>query len=283
MTIIAGFFHEDGIQGLASLPPDSIDLTVTSPPYGDPSEIALRTYGGHPFGWTEFAAIADQLWRITKRGGVLCWQEGDFRIGGKLTLEPYRHLLYFEHIGFTLFEIIYTGSTGTQLTGDRHLANRPQPLFVFSKERPTTVNYQTRLNRTAGKPSGVGYRHADGQYIQRDRAIVRPESVRDCFWLYEDWVWLYHAASHTEAQYRQTHGGLMHQELAKDLIESFSRPYDLVCDPMAGLCTTGKMATALDRQFIGFEVHQPYHELGSERLQQARRDRIDQLRQGGSA
>lgn len=45
------------------LAPDSIDLTVTSPPYDN-----LRKYNGFEF---DFEAIAKGLWRVTKPGGLL--------------------------------------------------------------------------------------------------------------------------------------------------------------------------------------------------------------------
>jgi DNA modification methylase len=276
-SMTTGFFFGDGIDGLRSLPPNSIDQHLISPPYGD-----LRIYGGHPFGWREFTSLAEQLWRTTKTGGVLTWQESDRMVDGSLTLDPYYHLIHFKHLGFTPYELILSGTIDKRIR-TRHLTNPPQPVFVLSKGRPTTVNYQTRINRTAGQSSGVGYRTADGRYVQKDRVIVKDESTRDCFWLYEyeDYVWLYPAGSHTEEPYRQAHhGALMHRELARDLIESYSRLDDLVCDALGGLCTTGQQATLLGRRHIGWEIHKPYHTLGAERLQQARRDRIAQLRQG---
>ena len=41
----------------------SIDLTVTSPPYD-----ILRTYYGYSF---DFEAVAKELYRVTKQGGVV--------------------------------------------------------------------------------------------------------------------------------------------------------------------------------------------------------------------
>lgn len=48
---------------------NSIDLTVTSPPYDD-----LRNYKGYSF---DFENIARELYRITKQGGVVVWIVGD--------------------------------------------------------------------------------------------------------------------------------------------------------------------------------------------------------------
>lgn len=47
---------------MADLPDESIDLTVTSPPYDN-----LRNYNGYTF---DFEKIAKQLFRVTKEGGL---------------------------------------------------------------------------------------------------------------------------------------------------------------------------------------------------------------------
>lgn len=52
----------DCLKGMKELPDESIDLTVTSPPYDN-----LRTYNGYTF---DFENIAKELYRITKTGGV---------------------------------------------------------------------------------------------------------------------------------------------------------------------------------------------------------------------
>ena len=48
---------------MKELPDDIIDLTLTSPPYDN-----LRTYKGYVF---PFGAIVSQLYRITKKGGLM--------------------------------------------------------------------------------------------------------------------------------------------------------------------------------------------------------------------
>lgn len=69
-TIICG----DAVDVMKTFEPQSIDLTVTSPPYGN-----LRTYKGFRF---DFEAIAGELWRVTKAGGVVVWIVGDEIVRG---------------------------------------------------------------------------------------------------------------------------------------------------------------------------------------------------------
>ena len=58
-----------------------IDLTVTSPPYDN-----MRDYKGFAF---EFDAIARELCRVTKEGGVVVWVVGD-RISGGRSMTSFR-------------------------------------------------------------------------------------------------------------------------------------------------------------------------------------------------
>ena len=61
--------HMDCVDGMRMLPDKCVDLTVTSPPYDN-----LRTYTG--FKW-DFEAVAKELYRVTKDGGVVVWIVAD--------------------------------------------------------------------------------------------------------------------------------------------------------------------------------------------------------------
>jgi hypothetical protein len=84
---------------------NSIDLTVTSPPYDN-----LRTYNGYVF---DFEAIAAQLWRVTKPGGVVVWVVGDATVNGSETGTSFRQALHFMMLGFNLHDtMIYRKLNG---------------------------------------------------------------------------------------------------------------------------------------------------------------------------
>jgi DNA modification methylase len=67
------------------------------------------------------------------------------------------------------------------------------------------------------------------------------------------------------------HPALMPEALARDLIVSFSRPYDVVLDPFAGAGTTAKMAMLNGRRRLGFEINAEYVAIAHERLRNAER------------
>ena len=61
--------NADATSFMEMMDPDSIDLTVTSPPYDD-----LRVYKGYKF---DYELMARGLYRVTKPGGVVVWVVGD--------------------------------------------------------------------------------------------------------------------------------------------------------------------------------------------------------------
>ncbi|MCK5522315.1 MAG: hypothetical protein KAI83_04190 [Thiomargarita sp.] len=66
---------------------NTIDLTVTSPPYDN-----FRTYKGYVF---LFKGIANELYRVTKEGGIVVWVVADATIKGTETGTSFEQALYF--------------------------------------------------------------------------------------------------------------------------------------------------------------------------------------------
>ena len=77
----------DCLEGLKLLDDNSIDLTVTSPPYDN-----LRTYNGYSF---DFDNIAKELYRTTKDGGVVVWVVSDATVKGSETGTSFKQALFF--------------------------------------------------------------------------------------------------------------------------------------------------------------------------------------------
>lgn len=69
---------------------NSIDLTLTSPPYDN-----LRTYKGFVF---PFEQIAQQLFRITKEGGIVVWVVNDATIKGSETGTSFKQAYFLRCI-----------------------------------------------------------------------------------------------------------------------------------------------------------------------------------------
>ena len=87
-------YNESNLDTMARMPPEFVDLTVTSPPYDN-----LRKYNGYSF---DFENVAKELYRVTKHGGVVVWVVSDQTIEGNETGTSFRQALYFKDIGFTI-------------------------------------------------------------------------------------------------------------------------------------------------------------------------------------
>ena len=72
---------------------ESVDLIVTSPPYD-----CLRKYGGVEWTFDKFKAIAAEIARVLKQGGVCVWVVGDATIDGSETGTSFRQALYFKDV-----------------------------------------------------------------------------------------------------------------------------------------------------------------------------------------
>ena len=58
-------YNESNLDTLIKTPNNTIDLTVTSPPYDN-----LRMYNGFTLDWQK---LLTELYRTTKKGGVVVW------------------------------------------------------------------------------------------------------------------------------------------------------------------------------------------------------------------
>ena len=169
------------VEGLRRLDTSCIDLTVTSPPFG-----TIRRFGGHPFTWNVFEAVAAELVRVTKPGGVICWDEGDQVVDGGYSGLSWRHAHHFQDLGLRIHDEIVTGACGFRFPFPRHYKRPPVYVFVLSKGRPETVRLLSdRENTMAGSRFKYSERLDDGSVIHRKSdEVVPPYGVRTTVWLY---------------------------------------------------------------------------------------------------
>jgi site-specific DNA-methyltransferase (adenine-specific) len=80
-------------------------------------------------------------------------------------------------------------------------------------------------------------------------------------------------------QQKSEHPAPFPEQLARDHILSWSSPGDLVLDPFVGSGTTGKMALATGRSFVGIDISDEYLEIARQRIASAANDNQPQLAQ----
>ena len=237
-----------------------VDLTVTSPPYSD-----LRDYQGYEF---DFPKIAKELFRVTKKGGVLVWVVGDKTINGSETGESFRQALYFKDIGFKLHDtMIYEKSAFSNPSRNRY-HQVFEYMFVFCKGKLKTFNpIKDKKNKYAGTA-----RWGKNTKRQKDGTLKDGGNSG----IYGEWgmrynVWRYSVGGNVSSPDKIAfkHSAIFPEKLAEDHILSWSNEGDIIFDPMVGSGTTVKMAVANNRQYIGIDISEEYCKIARERVKEA--------------
>jgi DNA modification methylase len=232
----------DCLEVLKSMDNNIIDLTVTSPPYDN-----LRAYNGFTF---DFEGIAQELYRVTKNGGVMVWIVGDATINGSETGTSFRQTLYFMQCGFNLHDTMIFEKNSSSYPANSK-SNRYSQIFeymfVFSKGKPKTYNLiKDKANKWAG--------HKD--FSGKLKNPVPNFSPRNNIWKYT-----------TSFNDKTKHPAVFPEQLANDHIISWSNEGDIVLDCFLGSGTTGKLANQLNRNFIGIEISQEYLDIAKKRIE----------------
>jgi len=246
-------YNMDCLEGLKLLDDNSIDLTVTSPPYDN-----LRTYNG--FSW-DFEGIAKELYRVTKEGGVVVWVVGDATIKGSETGTSFKQALYFKEIGFNLHDtMIYKKTKFPPIdpTTAYRYTGCFEYMFVFSKGKPKCCNYIKEKCKHAGKRA-VSYQRSKNDKLRYDRKEKNKNHIVNDYKIKCN-VWEYASCS------VKGHPAPFPEQLANDHILSWSNEGDLVLDPFMGSGTTAKMAKLNNRNYIGFEILKDYCDIANKRI-----------------
>jgi DNA modification methylase len=246
----------DNVEIMRSMDANSVDLTVTSPPYDN-----LRTYNGYSF---DFESVAQELYRITKPGGVVVWVVGDATVRGSETLTSFRQALYFRDIGFNVHDtMIYMKENWVPLTHKRY-EQQFEYMFIFVKGRlDTFIPIKMPCIRAGGNASSTYRQDATGVLKPANsRHVVHDNKTRGN-------VWSYQVGNNktTKDKIAFDHPAVFPEALAQDHIASWSNPGDIVFDPFGGSGTTAKMALANGRRFIHVDISEEYCEIARKRIE----------------
>jgi len=233
-------FNENCLVTLGRLSDNSIDATITSPPYDD-----LRKYEGYSF---DFEAIAFELFRVTKDSGVVVWVVGDATKSGSESGSSFRQALKFMEIGFNLHDTMIYEKNSPAYPANRK-GNRYtqifEYMFVFSKGKPEANLICDKPNKWAGhKDWGGSLKNPVPEFSPRNN------------------IW----------KYTTSFNGIKHpapfpEKLAEDHILTWTNEGDVIYDPFLGSGTTAKMALLNNRSFLASEISEKYCEIAQQRIQ----------------
>lgn len=257
------------IQGDAAYMPiadESIDLTVTSPPYD-----SLRTYNGFKF---DFEKVAKELYRVAKKGGVVVWVVGDATINGSETGTSFRQALYFKDVcGFNLHDTMIYEKDGCPYPETNRYYPSFEFMFVLSKNKPTKFHLLadkknkyafSKVARARAGRLANGILAPNSAFVNGLDRQTKEFGVRGNIWRYESGL-----QKSSLDSYAFQHPAIFPEALVRDHILSWSNEGDTVLDPFCGSGTTGKMSVIHNRKFIGIELSKEYCELSRVRITRA--------------
>ena len=253
MTLFCG----DCINLLKEIPSNSIDLVVTSPPYcmkkayENPQD-DMQTFQD------QHRKMFDQLYRIVKSGGSICWQIGYHVSKGSVV--PLDYLIYeiFTEKNQDLVEplilrnrIIWTFGHG--LNSTQRFSGRHETILWFTKGE----NYKFNLDSIRIPQKYPGKRYYKGEHKGEFSGNPLGKNPSDV------WDIPNVKANHVE---KTAHPCQFPTAIPLRLIQALTDIDGTVLDPFMGSGTSAVAALLASRKFIGAEIKEEYYAIACERI-----------------
>jgi len=253
----------DVLAMLATIPDQSIDLVVTSPPYGigKPYErrVDLQEYLDYQRG------VINTLRRVMRPTGSICWQVGNYVDAGEIF--PLDTLFYpiFKTAGMKLRNrIVWHYRHG--LHASKRFSGRYETLQWFTMGDEYTFNLDS-VRVPALYPGKRHFRGKKRGQISGNLLGKNPSDVWDI--LDADWqngFWDIPNVKHNHPE-KTPHPAQFPIEIPERCVLSMSNPGDTVLDPYAGAGATVIAAIMHQRQAIGIDREPDYIAIIEQRVQ----------------
>lgn len=247
-------YCENCVNFMKKIQDNFIDLTVTSPPYDE-----LRDYKGYVF---DCPTIAQELYRITKPGGVVVWVVGDKIKNGNKSLTSFKQALLFQSLGFNVHDVMIYQKKNTPFMRSNAYTNCYEYMFIFSKGSPKTFTPLKEKTVRNGFEMLVHNKGSDG-INKKTLKELKKEKVKNNIWSYAVGL-----GGSTNDKIAFQHPAIFPEKLAEDHILSWSKIGDIVFDPMCGSGTTCKMAMLNNRNYLGCDISEEYVQIAKNRIQE---------------
>lgn len=256
---------------LQQLSDASVDLVISSPPYGIGKDYEHRKSLDEYTSWAE--DMVSRLARVVRAGGSVCWQVGNYVCDGNSFPLDVIYLPIFWRHGFSLKNrIVWTFGHGMHAT--KRLSGRYETCLWLVKrdaaggDVPPTFNLDD-VRTPSKEPGKRAYKGPRRGSLSGHPLGKNPSDVWQLMRTEFDaghWDFPNVKSNHVEKCTDVAHPCQFPIELAERCVLAFSNENDLVVDPFCGLCATGVAALVHRRQFRGCDAHQPYVVAARERL-----------------
>jgi adenine-specific DNA-methyltransferase len=238
----AAVYHGDAFVALSALPPESVALTVTSPPYNIGKEyeqpLPLDAY----LAWS--AAWVERVHRATAPEGAFWLNLGYIPVPGRAKAVPIPYLLWDRIPFYLLQEVVWNYGAGVAARTSFSPRNEKFLWYVKNQERYTfnlddvrdpDVKYPNQKKNGKLKCNPLGKNPTD--------------------------VWTFPkvtSGANRSSPERTPHPAQFPEAVVERIILACSNRGDVVLDPFLGSGTTAAVARRLGRYLIGFEINEGY-------------------------
>ncbi len=266
MEITTEIFEGDSKEKLKSLPDNSVDLIVTSPPYADQRK---NTYGGiHHDKYVEwFLPISIQLLRILKPTGTFILNIKEKVVDGERSTYVMELIIAMRKQGwFWTEEFIWHKKNSYPGKWPNRFRDSWERLLQFNKEKKFSM-YQEEVMVPMGDWAKNRLKNLSETDKNRDNSKVGSGFGKNISnWLDRDKAYptnVLHLA--TECN-NKSHSAAFPEELPEWFIKLFTKQNDTVLDPFMGSGTTLSVANRMKRNSIGVDIVPEYCEMVREQL-----------------
>ncbi len=244
----------------------SVDLIVTSPPYGDNRR---TTYQGVKTGEyvTWFVPIARQMYRVLKDDGSLILNVKERVIKGERGTYVIELILAMRQLGWRWTEeYVWTKKNSYPGKWPNRFRDAWERCLHFTKQRQFRM-YQDEMKIPLGKWAErrlANVRPYD--LIRQTSAVGSPFGKKVANWIGKTHVYPTNVLNLATESRNRGHSATFPVSLPENFIRLFTCPGDTVLDPFIGSGTTALAAIGLERRYVGIEISADYFDLAAGRL-----------------
>jgi site-specific DNA-methyltransferase (adenine-specific) len=248
-------YNDDCLKVLPTLPDNSVDLIITSPPYDN-----IRDYNNSSsWNFDTFKNIANKLQKVLKDSGIIVWIVNDTTINGSETGTSFKQALYFKEIGLNIHDTMIWEKETSPFQHNNRYINVFEYMFILSKGKPKTTNLiKDRKNKHGGTIIHGTQRQKDGSLIPHSRNGFKIKEYGNRFNVWK---------INSEKANKTNHPAVFPLQLVSDHIKTWSNENDTVLDCFMGSGTTGIACKNLNRKFIGIEIDKSYFDIAKQRIE----------------
>jgi adenine-specific DNA-methyltransferase len=243
-------YNLDCLEAMATLPNESINLTVTSPPYNIGKEYEKQLPLNEYINWCE--KWIKEIYRITTSNGAFWLNLGYLSIKDRAKAVPIPYLLWDKIPFYFIQEIVWNygaGVAGTKFFSPRnekflwYVKNPDEYTFNLDDIRDPNVKYPNQKKNGKIKVNPLGKNPTD--------------------------VWEFPkvtSGQNRASKERTPHPAQFPIAVIERIIKAASDENEIILDPFMGSGTTAIVALELNRPVIGFEIRQDYCDIIANRV-----------------